>query len=142
MRPQYQTQFGGKDHPDHEKGNCFTACIASILEVPLETFPNLVLWLEDDDHGEGSWLRVQEYLHHRFGATIFYSDSPNRDWLPRYVPTIASGPGPRGHRHCVIHDGTGLIHDPHPSGDGLLKVEAHDIIVVSDVSLLTNHFMR
>lgn len=136
MRPQLQTLFGGKDAPDAEKGNCFTACIASILEADLSTFPNFVLWLEEDDHGDLSWRRVQDYLHKRFGVTILYSESPERRWLPEYVLTIASGPGPRGHRHSVVHDGNGLVHDPHPSGAGLLEVETHDLILVSDIGFI------
>lgn len=131
MMLQQQTTFGGAEATDAEKGNCFAACIASVLEVELATLPNFVLWNKQDDDDRW-WLRTQQHLHDHHGVTLFYSASPVRDWLPEYVLTIASGPGPRGHRHCVVHDGGGMVHDPHPSGDGLLEVEAHDIFVLTD----------
>ena len=121
--------FGGKDSPDAEKGDCFAACIASVLEVDLSTLPNFVVWL---GHDHEWWARTQKYLHDRFGVTLFFSESPERHWLPDYVLTIAAGPGPRGHRHCCVYDGTGLVHDPHPSGDGLLEVQSHDVFVLTD----------
>lgn len=59
MIPVYQTKFKGSDAPKSEQGNCFQACIASILEIPLEEafddklceehewFDNFNEWLED-----------------------------------------------------------------------------------------------
>ncbi len=130
MRPQRQTTFGGVRAPDDEKGNCFAACIATVLDVDLATLPNFIVWTK---HGDDEWWRMtQQYLHDHFGVTLFMSESPQRDWLPEYVLTIATGPGPRGHRHCVVHDGTGMVHDPHPSDDGLLSVETHDLFVLTN----------
>jgi hypothetical protein len=39
MKPVYQTTFG------KGIGNCFTACVASIIEYPIEDVPN---WMTDD----------------------------------------------------------------------------------------------
>ena len=36
MKPVDQTRFGSPD------GNCFAACVASLLEIPLEEAPNLM----------------------------------------------------------------------------------------------------
>ncbi|KKL84801.1 hypothetical protein LCGC14_1961060, partial [marine sediment metagenome] len=36
MKPIYQTRFAGPDAPVAEQGNCFAACLASILECSLE----------------------------------------------------------------------------------------------------------
>jgi len=42
---------------------------------------------------------------------------------------IASGPGPRGVDHsCVALDGE-IIHDPHPSRDGVKFIEAYEVLI-------------
>lgn len=125
MKPQRQTTFGGADAPDDEKGNCFAACVASILEVELAELPNFVVIGSPSNW----WTRTQEWLHEHYGVMPFCMET--RAWLPHEVLTIASGPGPRGHRHCVVYDGGGLVHDPHPSDAGLLKVESHDFFAVT-----------
>lgn len=42
---------------------------------------------------------------------------------------IASGPTFRGTRHAVVYRGPELVHDPHPSRSGLLRVEAARVLV-------------
>ena len=37
---------------------------------------------------------------------------------------IASGPGPRGLQHSVIYSNGTLVHDPHPSGEGLKEIRS------------------
>jgi hypothetical protein len=51
---------------------------------------------------------------------------------------IANGPGPRGFRHAVVYLNGELVHDPHPEGGGLLKVEEYEWFV----SLRPEKFMR
>ena len=36
-----QTKRGGEDVPPEDRGDCFMACVASILEVPLEGLPSI-----------------------------------------------------------------------------------------------------
>jgi hypothetical protein len=102
MRPVDQTTFGIND------GNCFTACLASILEIPLEEVPSFVGAYWDDFL---PWLADRG-----LSATLYRSDV--------YVPpgyAIAGGRSKRfaGRMHaCVAYNGM-VIHDPHPSRDGL-----------------------
>lgn len=122
MKPQLQTTFGGEDAPDQEKGNCFATCVATVLGIDVAGVPNFCV-------KESWWTDTQGWLGERGLALI---SCEVRDWAPAAALSIASGPGPRGHRHCVVYDGNGLVHDPHPSGGGLLKVDAHEFFIVVD----------
>ena len=101
MSPVDQTTYG----PTH--GNCISACLASILEVPIETVPSFVdtYWWERFV----GWLAAQG-----LAATSVEGTIP-----PGYA--IAFGPSTRladrGHA-CVALDGV-IVHDPHPSREGL-----------------------
>lgn len=101
MLPVDQTTHGPND------GNCFSACIASILEIPIQSVPRFVNVTPD----------LLRWLAGRgLSATLYYSDE--------YVPpgyAIAAGPSKRfaGRMHaCVAFDGI-VVHDPHFSREGL-----------------------
>jgi hypothetical protein len=126
VKPQRQTKFGGADHPDHEKGDCFAACVATILEVDLASLPNFCarppnVWFEE----------MQAYLEKRFGLMLIGATPETAMYLPDEHLFIASGPGPRGHRHSVVFNSLGLVWDPHPSDAGLLEVTDREFFVVA-----------
>jgi len=119
MKPVTQTQFSFVIGP--EAGNCFAACIASILELELEAVPNFV---EADDWRSAciEWLR-------RRGLGYVALDLNKHAKL--YIGNalaglycILDGPSPRspGHYHSVVgrigehagEVGIELVHDPHP----------------------------
>jgi hypothetical protein len=105
MKPVDQTRYD-------TKGNCVSACIASILELPVEVVP---LFISD-----GWWSRLLRWLGTRdLSATKIEADRA----APGY--TIAFGPSMRlvglGHA-CVARNGI-IVHDPHPSRDGLPSVD-------------------
>lgn len=118
MKPTDQTIFG-------HGGNCLAACIASILEIPIETVPNFCGLYGDDE-----WFdRMNEWLHALGLVGIaFKTEDPtfSRQWL-RHAWCIVSGPASRGFLHCTVWRNGELVHDPHPSRDGLKAV--HDVIV-------------
>lgn len=101
MRPVDQTTYG-RTH-----GNCLSACVASILEMQIEAVPFFL--------GVGWWPRLLGWLAERgLSATTIESVLP-----PGF--TIAFGPSTRfadrGHA-CVARNGI-VVHDPHPSREGL-----------------------
>ncbi len=117
MRPVDQTTYGPYD------GNCFSACLASILEIPIDEVP---LFLGAYWDGFLPWLR-----EHGLWVS-FYRRSERR------VPlgySIAGGRSMRfaGRMHaCVAYDGM-IVHDPHPSRDGLpYGIEEYVVIHGSD----------
>ena len=95
-------------------GNCFQACVASILELPLEEVPHFCA--EDD-----WWGLLTRWLYKRglFAVDICVTGGLTTAGLPKGVWVIVSGSGGRGTQHAVIgkYDGGKdftLSHDPHP----------------------------
>jgi len=103
VRPVDQTTYGFDD------GNCLSACLASILEISIEEIPTFL--------GSDGQLRLARWLADRGLAASIYQHGT-------YVPpgyAIAAGPSKRfaGRLHaCVAYDGR-VVHDPHPSREGL-----------------------
>lgn len=123
MRPQHQTKFGAEEG---NWGNCFATCVAIILDLHVDDIPNFCTG------DENTWFRrFQGWLNDRGMAAITWNTvgAP----VPKDVPFIASGPGPRGVQHSIVmfegSDGVTVTFDPHPSGDGLLKIEEREYLV-------------
>lgn len=108
-------------------GNCFAACIASILEVPIEDVP----WprrdeTKDADTWCGYMNRVNDFLE-QFNVYVvdmaLETQLQNEDripWRPRgYV--ILNAKSQRGDSlHSVVMKDGEVVWDPHPSrGDGI-----------------------
>jgi len=112
MKPTDQTIF------DLGRGNCFAACIASILEIPIDE----VLHFPD---GEAlNWREViNEWLSPR---GLFFIDialnGDMRDELVRfwgYHLILGDSPRRGDVRHAVVGHKGEICFDPHPSRDGL-----------------------
>lgn len=98
-------------------GNCFAACLASLLEIPLWMVPPF-----DQMFGRNDWRsRVDEWLERIHKMELVDSDGHQIDKLPEFY--IASGRSPRGVKHAVVYSGGKLAHDPHYSDDGIAFVE-------------------
>lgn len=129
---------------DVTPGDCWRACLASLLEVPRDDVPHFIdLYAggtgapgeEIEDHPEGPrWWResVAWVQQQRPGWTIAAWNRPE-PWVPLWHPDmyelgvprreILTAPSPRGAwNHSVIVDAlTGeLEHDPFPGGQGVL----------------------
>ena len=121
MQPVMQTVL----HGDGKAGNCVQACVASLLELPLSAVPHFFEPLGETFH-EATDQAVADCWRGFFG--FFDRFGLHATWVAAKAnsahgfPHIVGGPGPRGVEHCVIRDGFEIVHDPHPSGDGLLKV--------------------
>lgn len=127
MKPVDQTIFGP------ELGNCFAACVASVLELPLEDVPN---FCEGGDHG---WFdRLRAWLRPRglWALTCKLGGKPGASdggWYPEGLH-IAGGQSPRhACLHAVVARGNEIVHDPHPSRAGVLSFEDSVVIVLLDV---------
>lgn len=117
MKPVDQTQFEPNADDPAKTGNCLSACIASILELPIEDVPTFAAH-------EDWWERAVAWLDER-GHTIW----PIPTWILDALTVspdaldcwyIACGKSPRGDfNHGVVASGAHIAHDPHPSRDGL-----------------------
>ena len=114
MKPVDQTIFGKPD------GNCFAACVASIMEVGLDDLPPLHQIRDEWYKNLTEWLE---------GYGMSYAEFPLETtplpvaWGNSKQMMVFVGDGPRGVAHAVVGQGGKLLHDPHPSQDGLLNVK-------------------
>jgi hypothetical protein len=125
MKPVKQTDTSPTD------GNCFAACVASLLEQDLESVPNFC--------AEKEWVKLfDEYLAVRgmFHVTVRLKASDKPVLYPMSADglVILSGPSPRGEfLHSIIarfdtaENNFVMVHDPHPDGSGLAG-PAEDVI--------------
>lgn len=121
MIPVNQTLFGGKE------GNCFEACLASIMEVPIEIFPG---------YKDADWLALyNRFLGANFGLQLLLIAGEQHQLFKVQFGMdchhLISGQGPRGLKHSVVGLNGRMVHDPHPDGSGLVEVDTWDFLVRS-----------
>lgn len=113
-----QTTFGAG------KGNCFQACVASCLGLPLEEVPNFCV-----DYGDSDWWReLEKWCAERGLAPLTWTfdlgnqtnavERINSFYCNPIVPLIVSGENAVGVAHSCVLRGDKL-HDPNPSRAGL-----------------------
>jgi len=107
-----QTEYG-------KAGNCLTACIASLLAIPIAELPN---------HQGEDWLEGwNENLLH-YNAHLIVIDDP-KAIQPGY--SILSGLSPRGKwLHAVICLDGKMVHDPHEDRTGIREGKWVDWMVL------------
>ena len=110
MIPITQTRTG-------ENGNCVSACLASILELPLQLVPDFAAETDSDDE---FFAAVDKWLA---GKGLCYRHWPIGGLAPVGWHTI-EGISPRGGQHAVVAQNGKPVWDPHPkdgTGRGLVK---------------------
>lgn len=124
MIPVDQTTFG------HPGGNCFSACVASILELPISEVPYFMGDLDESNH---VWAkRLDDWLEPR-GLYALHFNINDRALHDRenlwpkgfYILNVKS---PRGD-HSVVARGPKVVHDPHPKRDWLDEIDGFVLIV-------------
>lgn len=116
MTPVDQRVFA---HSESDAGDCLSACLATVLDVPLDEVPVFV--------AEQDWFgSLTSWLDGRGFALVFLQFSAGSwPWIPPSgLPLVVGGPSPRGaFGHAVVaewgDDGMRVVHDPHPSRAGL-----------------------
>jgi hypothetical protein len=100
-------------------GNCFAACLASLLDLPLWMVPPFEQMFGRSDNYKD---RVDEWLARIFKIKMVRREGHfNGDGLPKFY--IANGPSPRGVYHSTIYSAGALAHDPHFSDAGIAHVK-------------------
>lgn len=122
MIPVDQTLFGER------KGNCFAACVASILELPLVEVPNFCVMHWDSDWFQpfSDWLRDRGCMPLCFA----FQAAAQRDnhlaimkQMGNGVPWIGGGPNPDGVMHATVWVDDRMVHDPNPSRRGITRLD-------------------
>lgn len=128
MKPVDQTIVSSLDETVH--GNCLAACLASLLEVPLETVPELQ---KMDREWFGPFNDFLEAHGYQFLGTFhFHRDGRIRTWSELLALSpgvdgffICGGTSHRAHvtrGHAVIYKDGVMVHDPHESRMGVLDL--------------------
>ena len=117
MTPVQQTKLYSSD--GIHSGNCFAACLASLLDIPLWMVPPF----EDmfGRHADSYMERANEWLGRFFSMRLVRTQG----WKPSQLPAfcMACGSSWRGVHHAVIYGDGSMVHDPHPSNAGLRDIE-------------------
>lgn len=90
-------------------GDCMRTAVASLLELPTEAVPHFALFSEP-----GAWFDAFQLWLRGRGLQIRPLARASVDG-----ECLAIGMSPRGVEHVVVWGPEGLVHDPHPSGDGV-----------------------
>lgn len=123
MRPVKQLYRRGRDDkkPPHLWGDCWRACLASILELPVRDLPNIHVPdgnSSDDDEWTRRW---NEYLWQRFRLQVIFVEPIDWDDWPDGYPGVGTFEIKEGAtNHCAVVWGGSreVAHDPW-SGEGL-----------------------
>jgi hypothetical protein len=113
MKPQTQrwrraAVFANGEQTD-DGGDCFSACVASILEIDIEGFPNFLA-----NHGEKTWFdRWQDYLYENFRQKLIWFDGsyPDYNLIAWWIAEVMVGEVP----HSVIFHKDEFRWDPIPN---------------------------
>jgi len=109
------------------QGNCFSACLASILEVPIHVIP--------DFGGDDVFLfNVQAFLA-QYGLYYVQVESDDAAVEAAFnqgeVLHTIEGTSPRGGQHAVVGISGEMVWDPHPedgTGRGLVEVDCFGLL--------------
>jgi hypothetical protein len=126
-------------------GDCFSACLASLLEVPLEDVPK---FRRDNPFPNDMMGAAREWVKDRFGLSLVTIQMEDRagDFIGTDIriigalkgtPCMAGGTSPNfeGVNHCVVGeiDGLGnftMTHDPSPHQKGIEGFPKHIYLLV------------
>jgi len=128
MKPVFQTDF------TKISGNCYPACLASILEIPLKNVP--IFHGDNWCHNYDDWLR--DYSKGNLGLSDVSLLSGEVPYIPDGFYAIAAIPSSnfKGILHAVVVQGQRkdnhyllVVHDP--NGNNPKMIETPDFIGIS-----------
>ena len=123
MKPVYQTRFGGCDSPADERGNCWAAAVASLLEIPLaESFDIAPIWDDEDWFDQfNTWLKKYGFVCTGWDV----SDPATIEDLPKlgyHLIDAESTTLKNGEHHVLVGYAGEVVHDPNPRATKTGKV--------------------
>lgn len=111
-------------------GNCTEAALASLFAVPLAQIPQFHPMrneLEDPSVVGEFWNNFDDWIDAQGYMPVRFDHDPK--WPCLY---LASGLSSRGCLHMVVYRGGELVHDPHPSNEGIESVEDTWVLIPKD----------
>lgn len=113
-------------------GNCFAASIASLIELPITEVPNFEVFFGLESFSwyamAHAWLMEKGFcLRDNFQFKVFHDgrygveDGVRQQFIEycsgKYY--MVTGTSPRGIKHCCIYCNGKMVHDPHPTREGI-----------------------
>lgn len=126
FHPVYQTISGYLPN-GQPTGNCFPACVASILGLQLDDVPFFSTESQQAQLADANrWLKPRGYRLEMVRNT-------RRHKHPKGVYYIMRGRSPRmaGQYHMVVGKEGKLVHDPHPDNTGIIGTATNFIYFVT-----------
>ena len=120
-------------------GDCFRACIESILECELKDIPDFMGGGEQFfNYRISDWSKKIGVI--LIDATI--EDPESDEYKDMFL--VATGKSPRGNcNHAVIFQNGEMVHDPHPEKLGLNgKPERFTFIAIRDYSIIKDRLNK
>lgn len=133
MKPVFQTRFGAPSSDEamsSPPGNCWAACIASILECQLEALPDETSFWKPGMKPMESWRPYCKTMHSTLALSykvllvqirpeaMFYEGS--MDTLNAYCIVGLPSPRNKNSQHAVVgkmvKGSVEIVHDPYPNG--------------------------
>jgi len=134
----YQTKFAGIDAPIGERGNCWQAAVASILELPLDEVPDIQLYGHDL-----IWFdEFREWLEQYGLGAIGLSTGGNITLQGYHLMECKSTTLNNDELHVVVGLNQELAHDPNPNAATLGEVVDYIIFTALDPARERESFQR
>ena len=123
-----------------QRGNCYAACIASLLEVSITEVPNVEVFyhLDTGYHTEvmltflssKGWDLCTDDRYSVFDKPIEKWEAFEIDMAKQIEENyyLVSGKSARGVSHICIYKNGKLVHDPHPTREGLQTIEYYQTL--------------
>lgn len=132
---------------DVSRGSCYPTVIACLMDLELNEVPNFHIFYFTDQERQNlftyykNWddVNYDEILWYRMliiflASRGFMIKQLSRFELPKGVPYMVTGKSKRDVNHIVIYQDGKMIHDPHPSNDGV--IESDNLIYEILVSII------
>lgn len=145
MKPQNQRWFRGPvfdadGEQTDEGGDCFSACLASLLDVDLQDFPNFLSGGKDPENENYWWNKWNTYLYDKYRQTLVYYeefDKQQTKYLAYWIAEVTIDDT----AHCVIFHADKFVWDPAPDDEKQVYTLADvksQVFVISITNLLTD----
>jgi hypothetical protein len=125
-------------------GNCYPAIIATMLNLPITEVPNTEVffdtsfdykwlmnaWMREKFKMKVEWAEEYEIFHLEFEEGCRTDKEANDKRIDLSGDEyLAYGQSPRGVSHICVYQQGELVHDPHPTREGLVTIEGFMKIV-------------
>jgi len=116
-------------HVTGPRGSCMAACLASLLELPIQAVPHEAFLRQPGDTGRFQWAERLDAWLSQFGLYALHFMADPRSAIFPGCYHIITGISLRGRPHACVGWGPEVVHDPHPDKTGLSEIDGFVLLV-------------